>query len=345
MKAAESPNTRGVTVILPVRNEAGFIRRAIASVQRAAQGQADLEILIIDGMSDDHTRAIVEDLAASDPRIKLLDNPDLTVPHAMNIGIKAARGGVIIRLDGHADIMPDFIEHALAELAAHPECACVGGPIESVSENSMADAISNAMSSTFGVGNARFRTGGSDGYVDTLAFGAYRAADLHAVGLFDEALTRNEDDELNYRLIRSGRKIWFSNKIRSRYFVRSSLTKLYRQYFQYGYWKVYVNRKHHSFTSVRQVVPPIFVATVSLLAIMLPVVMQARVSLAAVFALYLLTAAFFALRAGLEPRRALLTVAAFVTLHTGYGIGYWAGIRDFAVLGRQPAPSSVQLTR
>src|SRR5690606_32422467 len=236
----------GVSVVLPVRNEAAYIRRAVASVLRAADGLADVEIIVVDGMSDDGTAEIAAELALSDPRIKLLRNPHRTVPHAMNLAIEAAAGDVIVRVDGHAEIAPDFMSAALAELEAHPECACVGGPIESVSEGSVAAAISNAMGSTFGVGNARFRTGGPDGYIDTLAFGVYRKADLKAIGKFDETLTRNEDDELNYRLVKSGRKIWFSNAIRSRYYVRPTLTKLFKQYFQYGYWKVYVNRKHNT---------------------------------------------------------------------------------------------------
>ena len=335
----------GVTVLIPVRNEASFIGKAVASVQTAAEGVPGVEIIVIDGMSDDETWNIAAELAASDPRISVLANPHRTVPHAMNMGIKVASGEVIIRIDGHAEIMPDFIGNALAELEAHPECACVGGPIENVSENSVADAISNAMSSTFGVGNARFRTGGQDGYVDTLAFGAYRKADLLAIGLFDEALTRNEDDELNYRLVRAGRKIWFSNSIRSRYYVRSSFKKLYRQYFQYGYWKVYVNRKHGSITSLRQIVPPLFVGTIGVLALLLPVLIYARLSLTAILALYFSLAAVYALRAEPQPRRAPAVVAAFVILHTGYGLGYWAGVRDFTVLRRQPTARSAELTR
>src|SRR5690606_12101934 len=120
-----------------------------------------------------------------------------------------------------------------------------------------------------------------------------------------------------------------------RYFVRASFLKLFRQYFQYGYWKVYVNRKHGSITSFRQVVPPLFIGTVCLLSLLLPVVMYARISLTAVLLLYLLTAAVFAMRFGLQPRRATVTVAAFLTLHAGYGIGYWAGLRDFALLRRK----------
>ncbi len=335
-----TPAPTGVSVVMPVRNEASHIRGAIASVQAAAGTRDDIEVIVVDGMSDDGTRAIVNDLAAGDPRIRLLDNPKGTVPHAMNIGVKAAAGDVVIRLDGHAEVEVDFIDNALAVLAEHPECACVGGTIQNVNDGPVAEAISQAMSSLFGVGAARFRTGGQDGYVDTLAFGAYRKADLIRVGLFDEELTRNQDDELNYRLVRSGRRIWFSNRIRARYYVRSSFAKLYRQYFQYGYWKVYVNRKHRNLTNFRQLAPPLFIGGLAALLLLAPLWPAALTLLALVAAAYCAAALSFALagRAG-SLRSTLLVVVAFLTLHFGYGLGYWAGLFDFAVLRGRPRPT------
>src|SRR5690606_33990288 len=165
-----------ISVLMPVRNEEAFIERALNSVITAAEHVPGHEIIVIDGMSDDGTRAVVARMQDSLANLRLLDNPRRTVPHAMNLGIRAAAGDVIIRLDGHAEMAPDFMAAALRELAAHPECACVGGPIENVDLNETAAVVSSAMSSPFGVGNARFRTGGSEGYVDTLAFGAYRRA-------------------------------------------------------------------------------------------------------------------------------------------------------------------------
>lgn len=332
---------------MPVRDEARYIERAVASVQASAAAAAEaaaetgaeheLEILVVDGMSDDGTAAIVTALAAADPRIRLLENPQRTVPHAMNLGITNAAGDIVIRLDGHAEMDVDFIANAVAELDAHPECACVGGPIENVNEGTIAEAVSAAMGSPFGVGNARFRTGGEDGYVDTLAFGAYRKADLVAIGLFDEELIRNQDDELNYRLVRAGRKIWFSNRIRSRYFVRSAFPKLYRQYFQYGYWKVYVNRKHRTVTNLRQLAPPLLVAALVALLPASPFSLPARVLLAVVVGLYALAAVSFALLTRPRSvRRLSLVIAAFAILHFSYGLGFWAGLIDFGVLRNRP---------
>src|SRR5690606_14594500 len=218
-----------------------------------------LEIIVVDGMSDDGTRELVEGLSEEIAGLKLLDNPERTVPYALNRGLRAAMYDLVVRVDGHAELFPDFFDQCFAALAAHPEVSCVGGPIENVAEGPVSEAISAALSSPFGVGNARFRTGGHEGYVDTLAFGMYRKSALFEVGMFDEELTRNQDDEMNFRLVKAGRPIWFTDKIRSRYFVRSSFGKLWRQFFQYGYWKVYVNRKHRAVTNLRQLAPPAFV--------------------------------------------------------------------------------------
>ncbi len=340
--------TTAVSFVMPVRNEAGYIEGAIGSIRRAAELVPDLEleILVVDGLSDDETRTIVNRLIETDNRIRLLDNPQRTVPHAMNLGIKAAKGEIIIRLDGHAEIEPEFIANALTELRAHPECACVGGPIDNVNQGQASQAISDAMASAFGVGNARFRTGGHDGYVDTLAFGAYRKSDLLAVGLYDETLVRNEDDDLSFRLIKAGRKIWFSNRIRSRYYVRSELGKLYRQYFQYGYWKVYVNRKHCTVTSLRQLAPPLLVAALALLAALAVPWPPARWLLALVAGAYTMSACVFASRTRpTSLRHLLLVIGAFATLHVAYGLGYWSGLLDFVVLRKTPAAKSSELSR
>ena len=330
---------------MPVRNEAPFLARAIESVITAGDLVDSFEIIVVDGMSDDGTREVVAELQRRDPRISLLDNPRRTVPHAMNLGIRAARSEVIVRVDGHAEVYPDFLVNSLEVLAEHPECACVGGSIENVDLDDGSAAISLAMGSPFGVGNVRFRTGGKEGYVDTLAFGAYRTEDLYAVGLFDEDLVRNQDDELNYRLVTAGRKIWFSHRIRSRYYVRSSYAKLFRQYYQYGYWKMYVNRKHGAVTNLRQLAPPLLVASLAALVLLSPFLLVARVLLVAELLAYFGAATWFALRLTRKPRQVGRVLMAFITLHGGYGLGYLAGMRDFLVLKRRPSASSAELSR
>jgi succinoglycan biosynthesis protein ExoA len=330
---------------MPVKNEAGYIEPAVRSVVRAGEGLDALEVLVVDGMSTDGTRELVQRLADELKVVRLVDNPEGTVPFAMNRGTRAASHEVVVRVDGHAEVYPDFLEECLAALEAHPECACVGGRIENVNVGPVAEAISLAMGSPFGVGNARFRTGGEDGYVDTLAFGAYRKSDLFRVGLFDEELARNQDDELNFRLIKAGRRIWFTDRIRSRYFVRATYRKLWRQYNQYGYWKVYVNRKHGTVTNLRQLAPPAFMVWLALTLVAGAFWAPARWALLATLVAYALAAFGAALARTRSPLAVLRTVTAFAVMHAAYGLGYLAGLRDFLLLKRRPSARSAELSR
>lgn len=336
--------TPKISVIMPVYNEAAYIGAALSSLL-TNDPPGGYEILVLDGMSDDGTRDVVRGIEERHAAVRLLDNPERTVPHAMNRGIRRARGDVVVRVDGHVEVPPDFLEACLVELAEHPECACVGGAIENVSESDVAEAISLAMASPFGVGDARFRLGDQEGYVDTLAFGAYRKEDLVRIGLFDEVLTRNQDDELNFRLVQAGRRIWLSRRIRSRYYVRSSFAKLFRQYRQYGYWKVYVNRKHRTVTTSRQLIPPAFVAIVVLLATAMPFAPVVRWPFAAVVSAYAVASLGFATKTSPRPGRVPPVMLAFATLHVAYGLGYLEGIVDFFVLRRRPTARRAHVSR
>lgn len=337
---------RRVTVIMPVRNEAAYIEGSVRSVAAAGAGLDALEIIVVDGMSDDGTRELALRLAAEVPGLKLLDNPERTVPYALNRGLRAAQHDLVVRVDGHAELYPDFFEECLKAMAAHPECSCVGGPIENVAEGEVSEAISAALSSPFGVGSARFRTGGAEGYVDTLAFGMYRKADLFAVGLFDEELTRNQDDEMNFRLVKAGRPIWFTPRIRSRYYVRSSFGKLWRQFFQYGYWKVYVNRKHGTFTNLRQLAPPLFVGYLAVVGVLALIWTPARWLLGITLLTYLAGAFAFAARQTGSVSKAPRVMLGYGILHLSYGLGYLKGVQDFILLGRRsPTARATELTR
>ncbi|MGD1848124.1 MAG: glycosyltransferase family 2 protein, partial [Salibacteraceae bacterium] len=236
-----------------------YIRACVESVVGNDYPKDLLHVLVCDGQSDDRTREIVAELSQKHAPVKLVDNPYRTTPYALNLGIREVNSDVAIILGGHAELAPDYLRECVLQLKAHPEVGCIGGIIDNVAENTTAAIVSKAMASSFGVGNAHFRTGGKEGYVDTVAFGAYRREVFEKVGYFDEDLTRNQDDEFNYRVLKGGFKIWLSSKIRSKYYVRASFKKLFRQYFQYGYWKVFVNRKHQAVTSIRQLVPLGFV--------------------------------------------------------------------------------------
>lgn len=339
---------------MPIRNEAGYIERSLGSVLAQDYPADRIQILVVDGMSDDDTRAIVQEMMMDEvetferanvqtsSNVMLLDNPQRIVPTAMNIGLAQASGDVIIRIDGHCEIPSDYISTCVRKLC-ETGVECVGGPIETVSEGMMAESIAVAMSSPFGVGGSTFRTGASaDRLVDTLAFGAYTREAIERTGPFDEELVRNQDDEYNYRLRKLGGRILLTNELSSRYYSRGSLPKLWRQYYQYGYYKVRVLQKHPRQMQPRQFAPPAFAATVlggATIAALQRITRQLnvrtlkRLNVLTFLVLGLYCAANIAASVVTATRRGwkhlpLLPIV-FATLHLSYGFGFLAGLVAF----------------
>jgi succinoglycan biosynthesis protein ExoA len=323
-----------VSIIVPIRNEADFIERCLRSICAQDYPPDRMEILVMDGMSTDGTREIVMRMAAADPRIRLLDNPDRAVAAAMNAGIRVSQGGLFTRIDGHAIVEPDFLKESVGCLVEHAEAWVVGGAIETIANGLVGQAIAAAMRSPVGVGNSRFRTGGSDGYVDTLAFGTHHRWVVERIGFFDEELVRNQDDEFNQRIRQAGGKIWLSSAIRSRYFSRSSFSNLWRQYFQYGFWRIRTLQKHRQPGSLRQLVPMTFVAGVMGLGIASMVWREALWLLVVVLGAYALALFAGAASVGRSIGWSYAPAAfwAFILLHLSYGTGCLWGIIRFILL-------------
>ncbi|MEZ5365636.1 MAG: glycosyltransferase family 2 protein [Bryobacterales bacterium] len=248
---------RPVSIIVPCRNEAGAIRGFALSLERQQLDGLDWEAIIADGMSDDGTRAILDQVAARNPRIRVIDNPKRTVSPGLNEAIRQSRGEIILRMDVHSTYAPDYVARCVEALDASG-AANVGGAARPVAKGLIPEAIAAAYQSAFGCGGARFHQSDFEGYVDTVTYGCWPRAVFEEVGLFDEQLPRNQDDELNLRIVRSGRKIWQSSKIVSWYQPRRTLRQLARQYFQYGFWKVAVIRKHRLPGAWRHLVPAAF---------------------------------------------------------------------------------------
>lgn len=345
MSVATDVRSHRVRVVIPCRNEVGFISRCLQSLVACDRTGMDAEVWVCDGMSEDGTRAEVEALVRLHPWIRLVDNPARTTPQALNLGLQPAGYDIGIILGAHAEVDRSFLHANLDALSAHPEAGCVGGVIENVYKDATSRRIGAAMGHPFGVGGAHFRTGRKEGYVDTVAFGAYRREVFENVGYFDERLARNQDDEFNFRVTRAGYRIWLSSAIRSRYVVRGTNAKLWRQYRQYGYWKVYVNRLHRTVTTARQLVPAAFVAFVVLGA----ATSWINPSLAWAWCLGLIG---YAAAAGISAVQAAQrwsdvpgVALAFAVLHVSYGIGYLQGIVEFLLLGKEPKPQAASLTR
>ncbi len=323
-----------VSIIMPIRNEAGFVENAIKSVLNNDYPHDKIELLVVDGMSTDGTREIIQKMAAQDSHIKLLDNPAKIQATAMNIGIKDCRGEVFIRIDGHTEIPPDFIKKSVRCLAEHPEAWVVGGYIKTVGLNYIGWATAAAMSSPIGVGNARFRLGHFEGYVDTLAFGTHHKWIVDKIGYFDEELLFNEDDEFNMRIILAGGKIWISKSVWSTYYARSSLKKLWRQYFRYGFGRIRTLQKHKRPTTIRQVVPLLFVLSLLLLGVAGLLWRPFWILLGIEGGLYVLGLLAGAIDVGLKTgwQYALPAPLVFAILHFAYGFGSVWGIIRFVLL-------------
>jgi glycosyltransferase involved in cell wall biosynthesis len=348
MQDAVNPGATGstpfVSVVLPVRNEARFIRRALESVVSQDYPADRLAIIVADGMSTDGTREIVESFKARHRAMQLVDNPAHIVPTGLNAAIDKARGDVVVRVDGHCEVAGDYVARCVSHLAEGADA--VGGPLDTVGETTAARAIALAMSSPFGVGNSAFRTCHDQSrLVDTVAFPAYPRRVIQQVGRFDEELVRDQDDEYNYRLRKQGGRILLAPDVRSRYFSRSSLRSLGRQYFQYGYWKVRVLQKHPRQMRPRQFAPPAFVAAFLLLAAavpMTPLAAWALATLAAAYTLVNLTAAALLSRG--DVRVLFLLPVVFATLHVSYGAGFLTGLAAFWRRWLPSSPGRPRLT-
>lgn len=320
-----------VTVIMPVRDEAAFIARSLGAVVAQDYPPERVEIIVADGMSTDGTREIVRSLQERHARLRLVDNTGRIAPTGLNAALRVARGEIIVRVDGHCEIAPDYVRRCV-ECLEREKVEGVGGPIETVGQTGTARAIAAAMSSSFGVGGSAFRTVNDRRMlVDSVAFPAYTRCAVERAGMFDEELVRNQDDEYNYRLRSLGGRLLLAPEIRSRYYSRGTLSSLRRQYFQYGYWKVRVMQKHPRQMSARQFAPPLFAAALLMLGALSPFYAAARLALAAVACAYLaanLCASFLTARKN-GWRLLPLLPATFATLHLAYGCGFLAGLIKF----------------
>jgi glycosyltransferase involved in cell wall biosynthesis len=323
-----------------------YIGKCLESVINCAYPNDYKEILICDGISTDNTCRIVATYEKKYPFIKLLINAKQTAPYAMNLGIEVSSGDIIVIMGAHTELLPDYIEECIKAFAINPAIGCVGGIVENIPVNSTSEIISKAMSSSFGVGNARFRTGKTgDCYVDTLGPGAYKREVFEKVGLIDVELTRNQDDEFNFRLRKNGYLIYLFGKTVAKYFVRASFSKLYRQYFQYGYWKVYVNKKHKTITTLRQLAPFFFVVFLILGLFASFIHSYIAYTYLSIISIYILSAFFAASAKSGKISSILKIVYTFIILHISYGLGYLEGFIVFFIFKHGPSNRNKKLTR
>jgi glycosyltransferase involved in cell wall biosynthesis len=335
-----------VSVIVPCRNEVASIETCVCSILAQKQPDGDFEVLIADGMSDDGTRDVLARLAHESHRLRLIDNEQRIVSTGLNAAIRAARGKVIIRMDAHTQYASDYIWQCL-ETLRNTKADNVGGPWLARGKRYVSRAIAATFHSPFVMGGARSHDPHFEGPVDSVYLGCWRREVFDRIGLFDEELVRNQDDELNLRLTRAGGKIWQSPHIRSWYEPRSSLRGLAKQYQQYGYWKVLVIRKHQQPASLRHLVPGGFVfalLVLPVLAMLWPVIAWCWLGMIALYSVLICTVAgVTAAQYGWSLYPLLPIVAAFY--HVSYGCGFLRGLLDFVILKRSPRASYRELSR
>ena len=323
-----------VSIVMPIRNEADFIGRTIQTILDNDYPDDKMEILVADGMSDDGTQDIVNEMHEKYSCVKLFANTGKIVSTGLNLALSQMRGDIFIRIDGHCEIPSDFVRKSVTTLLEHPDAWVAGGYWKTQSSGLVGKAVSAATQSPVGVGNARHRLGNYDGWVDTLPYGAHHKWILEKIGFFDEQLVRNQDDEFNMRINLAGGKIWMSSDIWSIYHARSSLGKLWRQYFQYGFWRIRTIQKHKRPATVRQMIPMLFVLSLLLLIILGAIWPIVFVALGAELVLYILGISY-----GIKDifqqtniKCALLGFLIFPILHFGYGLGCVWGIVRFVLL-------------
>ncbi len=333
-QAFEPGSRPSVSVVMPVRNEADFLRESLGAVLAQDYPSDRMDVIVADGMSTDATRQIIADLAREYPRhsVRVVDNPGRIVAKGLNAAMAVATGDIVVRIDGHCRIAPDYVSRCVEHIC-RDEVDGVGGSINTIATTPVGRVIAAVMSSPFGVGGSAFRTvTDTTKLVDTVPFPAYTRRAIEVAGPFDEDLVRNQDDEYNYRLRKLGAKILLAGDVKSDYYSRTSLRSLWRQYYQYGFYKVRVMQKHVMQMQWRHFVPPAFVLFLGAGLVAALVNPWARGLWLLVVASYLmaaLTASIItARRTGWKD--AWLLPVGFAILHLSYGAGFLVGLVRFA---------------
>lgn len=316
-----------VSVVMPLRNEEEYVSGCIESLINQTFPKNLLEILIIDGNSSDKTCEIVESYIDKYPYIKLFNNKYKTVPYAMNIGIQNSLGEYIIRLDAHNEYADDYIIKCV-EYLDKTGADNVGGPMVAEGKSAMQKIIAASYYSLFALGGGKFHDEKYEGYVDTVYLGAFKKSTLISIEMFDERFVRNQDDELNYRIIKNGGKIFLTPKIRSKYFPRKSLKSLFSQYFQYGIWKVYVIKKHKKPARLTHLIPAAFVIFNFLGIIGSALYKNTYFLYLTILFIYLMLNLYFSFTnkhlKGIINKLGLFIV--HIVLHVSYGLGFIKGV-------------------
>jgi glycosyltransferase involved in cell wall biosynthesis len=328
-----------VTVVIPTYNEANHIDAVLAGVAAQTFDPNQIEVLVIDGGSSDATVERASSHIGSLPNLRVMDNPRRHQSAALNIGLAAASHEFIVRMDAHTTYEKTYVAACVAAYE-DSDAVMVGGPMRPEGLTRFGKAVALATTTPIGVGPGRFHYSEVREYADTVYLGAFRRSDVIAVGGYDERSLWGEDHELAFRLTKAGGRILLDPAIRSTYFPRSKVRRLSRQYRRYGIGKTITLKKHGNLPTWRPLAPAALVLGLALSTV--GCAFSATRLLAAGFvALYVVAMAIAALiTARGRPIVAARVLAAFVTMHLSYGVGFWYGlIRLVFVRGPERASS------
>jgi len=323
-----------VTIAMPCLNEEAYIEACLRSVAAQDYPRDRIEILVGDGGSTDRTREILARLAAEDPRIRVIDNPDRIQAAAMNQIIRQARGEVIVRMDVHCEYAGDYVRKCV-EVLERTGADNVGGAQRARAKTWFQRALCAALESPLGVGGAKYRSADNEGYVDTVFLGAFRRRVFETAGMYDPRAITNEDAELNQRVIAAGGKVFLSRDIVVHYYPRDSFRSLARQYYKYGQGRARTLLKHRTFLSLRPAIPFFMVVSGSALLVTSPW-----------HRLFPVAAGIYAAATGVEAvrvgsRQGLPAIpivwGIFPVLHVSHGVGFASGLLRYGLDPDWPA--------
>lgn len=324
-----------VSIIIPCRNEEKYISRCLDSIVSQDFSKEKLEVLVINGISEDRTKEIIKEYSRCFPYIKLLENPQKTTPYAMNIGIENAKGEIIMKMDAHTTYQKDYISKCQLYLNKY-NADNVGGVLKAVpSENTLsAKAVALCLSDKFGMGSSYCKIGTKKiRWVDTVAFGCFRKEIFKKIGLYDEKMIRSQDLEFNLRLKKAGGKILLAPDIIGYYYPRPNLRAFLKQNLIDGSWISYPLKFGKVVFSLRHVIPLLFVLGLLGLIVLSFFFHLFLWLLVFVLGLYLLLSIFFSLKISIKEkdiRFLFLMPLVFTIRHFGYGFGsIWGLIKLF----------------
>ncbi|MEU7640744.1 glycosyltransferase family 2 protein [Streptomyces sp. NPDC039016] len=326
-----------VSVIMPVLNEERHLRNAVRHIL-AQEYAGEMEVVIALGPSTDRTDEIAAELVREDPRVHTVPNPTGRTPAALNAAIKASRHPVVVRVDGHGMLSPNYIATAV-RLLAETGAANVGGIMHAEGENAWEDAVAAAMTSKIGVGNAAFHTGGAAGPADTVYLGVFRREVLEQQGGYNEEFIRAQDWELNFRIREAGGQIWFSPELKVQYRPRPSIKALATQYKNYGKWRHVVARYHSGSINLRYLAPPTAVCAIAAGLVVGAAVTPWGLVVPAGY-LAAITAGSLPAGRGLSLKARAQIPLALATMHMAWGVGFLTSPRSLArkvIASRRPA--------